>query len=214
MAEKLVPTIHTPFTGRDIARLSLVHAPELDKTGVGVLWAQFVTECGDGGKYCYGFNVGNIKHFPGDGYDYHSLQGVWEVVGGRTVVIDAGSPGSWFRAYESLEAGFLAHLRFLQGKRYGSTWPFVLAGKPEDFARELGRCGYFTAPPSHYARAMAAWHARWMVSTAFDEERPTQPSIITPDQLEPEPAIVHPTVPLGTESGQNRVTDPLDDGNS
>jgi hypothetical protein len=205
----LVPTVRTPTTKRDIARAILRVSPDLSKEAVGVLWGQHACETADG-LQCWNFNFGNIKHFKGDGYDHHALRGVFEYVDGKRVELTTDDPGSWFRSFPSLDAGIADHVRFLHSKRYLSTWPFVLAGDPDGFAHDLGRCGYFTAPPEAYARILLSKHRVWMVSSAYEEAvqeilleddsptavdqlvNPTPASTPQPD----ESAIVHPRVPL------------------
>lgn len=77
MAEKLLETKRTTPTVLQFT-IALRHvAPELDKRAAGVLYAHFAGETGDG-LYCWNWNMGNVKHVAGDGFDYVSLRGVWE----------------------------------------------------------------------------------------------------------------------------------------
>lgn len=99
---------------------------------------------------------------------------------------------TWFRAYPDAATGMRAFVDMKRSpkSRYASAWAFAEAGDCDGFARELGRKGYYTADPDAYSRAMLAHHARWMASRAFDDVR--EPSVITPEQQLPEPAIVRP----------------------
>lgn len=77
MTERLVPTIRTSPTRAEFAEALLRAWPEATRQGAAVFWAQFAIETGEG-AHCYNFNLGNVKHVKGDGYDYVSLRGVWE----------------------------------------------------------------------------------------------------------------------------------------
>lgn len=115
---------------------------------------------------------------------------------------------TWFRAYPSAAAGMAAFVKTKQSGRFASAWAFVVAGDCVGFARDIGiprvRPGdtwptvYYTADVTAYANAMLAHRARWMASTAFDEalEARREPSVVTPEQLLDEPAIVHPRLDL------------------
>ncbi len=75
--DRMLPTTRTTPTKTDFARALLHEWPGATKEGAGVLWAHFAGETGDG-IYCWNWNLGNVKHTKGDGYDYVSLKGVWE----------------------------------------------------------------------------------------------------------------------------------------
>jgi hypothetical protein len=174
------------------------------KEQVGVLWGQWMVETS--GRACWNWNVGNVKISQAQvdaGLPWFDLPGTWEIVGGKRVVLPDGDPGRRFRAYASLDVAMREHLAFLRGKRYAPSWPFVEAGDPDGFARALKRQGYYTAPADDYARILVASHARWMGMTAYEDalaevrsedSRDTEPAILRADQLEPEPAIIHPWV--------------------
>jgi hypothetical protein len=171
------------------------------KAQCGVIYAQWMVETG--GKNCWNWNIGNVKVTQGQvdaGVPWIDLPGTWEIIAGKRVVLPDGHPGRRFRAYASLDAGMAEHLDFLRNKRYAPSWPLVVTGDPDAFARALKVQGYYTASADDYARIMVAAHKEWMRSAAFDEaleeaidasEEVTQPDIRV-DQLEPEAAIVHP----------------------
>lgn len=77
MVEKLLETKRTTPSAIDFTRALLVMMPGATKEQVGVLWSHFAGETGSG-QYCWNWNLGNVKHVAGDGYDYVSLRGVWE----------------------------------------------------------------------------------------------------------------------------------------
>lgn len=172
MADENVPVTRTVVSMRDYARAVLrgwytVGQGLPSKATVAVLFAQYMIETG--GAACWGWNIGNVKHVPGDGYDYHMLKGTWEgvdkamadaliakglavldtnpahqkAVAPRTcVVFQPPHPATWFRAYPNLDAAMASHLGFLK-KRYAPCWPFVEAGDYKGFAFALkaGRDG-------------------------------------------------------------------------
>lgn len=71
-----VVTQSTKPTAPDVVTMLLQAWPELTETGARTLTAQFMAETG-GGKYCFNWNLGNVKSGPNDPHMY--LRGVWEV---------------------------------------------------------------------------------------------------------------------------------------
>lgn len=132
------------------------------KKSVAVLYAQYMIETG--GRACWNWNIGNVKHVAGDGYDWIALSGVWEGVApfvaaaliargdavldtnedhikavgkSRTsVIFRTGHPASLFRAYPSLDQAMMKHLKLLKG-RFGLCWPDVVEGDYQGFAYTL-----------------------------------------------------------------------------
>lgn len=257
MVEQLLPTIRTTPTKIDFARALLAAWPDATKEGAGVLYAHFAGETGDG-VYCFNWNLGNVKHVKGDGFDYVSLRGVWEGFkitdldgdgdvdeadrvmlverllasgmwqldpspdhakavgpGKVSMIATPGNAATWFKSYPSLAIGM--HF-FVEGKRkpsgrYASAWPFVVAGDPEGYARELGKKGYYTASPDVYAKAMRKKFDAWMIANDFEgaqDETPTDPrgEIVPPAPTsEPLTPIVQPSpiVPLAVVSSPDFI---------
>jgi hypothetical protein len=73
----LVPTIRTKPTFKEFGEALTLVWSTATKESAGILWAHFAIETGDG-EHCYNYNLGNVKHVRGDGFDYISLKGVWE----------------------------------------------------------------------------------------------------------------------------------------
>jgi hypothetical protein len=202
MTEQVVPVTRTVVSMRDYARAVLrswhLVAPGMlpKKQAVAVLWAQYMIETG--GAACWNWNIGNVKHVLGDGYDYHMLKGTWEgvdkamadaliakglatldtnkdhikAVAPRTaVVFQPPHPATWFRAYKSLDEAMHHHLVLLAKKRYASAWPHVVDGDFRSFAHALRARGYFTATAEAYARGMAGHYDQFMQSTVYENER-------------------------------------------
>ena len=121
---------------------------EPERASLLVLLAHWSLETGRGrGMHC--FNLGNIKHVPGDGRDFCTFRAS-EVVGG----VERFSVMA-FRAYPSLEEGARDYLTELVGTfRY--AWPAVLAGAPADFSHRLKVSRYYTADEGLYTRALVA----------------------------------------------------------
>jgi hypothetical protein len=71
-----VPTRTTTPTARSVVSMLLQVWPELTQTGARTLAAQFMAETG-GGKYCFNWNLGNVKAGASEPHMY--LNGVWEV---------------------------------------------------------------------------------------------------------------------------------------
>jgi len=77
MSERLLETKRTTPTVREFAATLLRVWPDATKRQAGILYAHFSGETG-AGRFCWNWNLGNVKHVAGDGYDYVSLRGVWE----------------------------------------------------------------------------------------------------------------------------------------
>jgi hypothetical protein len=214
MSEELVPTKKTPVTMQGYAR-GLARAWRLlfgaypTKGQAGVLWAQYGVETG-AGPWCWNFNIGNEKHVAGDGFDYVMLVNVKEIVSGVAKYFQPPHPATWFRAFDSLDASMVDHLKFLHGKRYAAAWEGVELENCGIFARLLKAGGYFTADANDYAAGMRAHFDRWMKATAFEDallelvgeqERETVPEVEDPPSSAPTTIAnvetVHPAVPMG-----------------
>lgn len=203
MTERLLKTVQTVIDMKTYSRAVVTAWRALlgsdpTKAQAGVLWAQYGIETG-AGPWCWNWNIGNVKHVAGDGHDYVMLADVIEYVRGQKVTFQPPNPATWFRAFASLDEAMVEHLKFLRGRRYRVAWPAVEAGDCDAFAELLKgdpnttADDYYTAPVAAYAAGMRWHYGRWMRSNAFEEALAelAEPSIVTPDQLEPEAAIVY-----------------------
>lgn len=163
-------------------------APSLSRAASGILWAQFAAETGRG-QYCWNNNLGNVK-YSGTG-DYVALHGVWEIIGGKRIELPPTHPGSWFRAYATLDEGMREHIAFLRGKRYAAVWPAVEIGDPRQFAATLKAKGYYTAPLADYTRNMVSLHAEFLRTAPAWEAVEVDGVLYMPEQTiaatDPEP---------------------------
>lgn len=199
MSEQLMPVKRTAVTMADYVRAVVRSWPRVGadvplETSIGVLYAQYMIETG--GASCWNYNLGNVKHVKGDGFDYHMLNGVWEgespaaaaqliasgqavadasanhakaVGAGRTSVIFVPPhPATWFRAFSSLDEGMAAHLQIL-ARRFAKAWPALLAGDFVAFAHALHDQGYFTASPDAYANGMRGPFNALVASSTYEE---------------------------------------------
>lgn len=146
------------------------------KRQLAVLWGQYMIETG--GKSAYNYNLGNVKHVDGDGYDWFDLPGTWEMVNGQKVVLPEGSKGRRFRSYKNLEHGMRSHLDFLKNRRYKNAWRYVEQGLPREFSyalkagfdQEIGtRDDYYTADPKLYADGLEARYKTYLNKTYFED---------------------------------------------
>lgn len=197
--EKEVSPIPTPITLADFVAAVETAWPSIEeepctRPSCSVVYAQYWIETG--GKACYNWNIGNVKHVDRDGFDYYCLRGIWEGVplaqaqrlvatgeasldpvlshntavgaGKVSVVFNPPHPQTRFRSYASLVDGMEEHLLFLQ-KRYATAWTYLLLGDYINVAYALKARGYFTADPSIYAAGMKPAYERAM---AFDPSSP------------------------------------------
>jgi hypothetical protein len=118
-----------------------------------VLLAQWALETGRGkSMHCY--NLGNIKHVPGDGRDFTYFR-CNEIINGKEVWFDPPHPACCFRAYPTLEAGAADYLALLQ-RRFSKAWPAVLAGDPAEFSHQLKVSRYYTADEKLYTKSVVS----------------------------------------------------------
>ena len=185
MNEKRVPAVRTPIEMAEFLSAVKTAWPRAlgneptTRSARCVLYAQYWIETG--GRACFNWNLGNVKHAENDGFDYYCLDGVWEGVSPVTAQrliasgeafldrnsnhISAVGPGrvavffkpphpqTRFRAYASLEDGIEEHLKFIKA-RFASAWPYILAGDYVKTAYALKARGYFTADAAAYAAGM------------------------------------------------------------
>lgn len=194
------------------------------KQALGVLWAQYAIETG--GQNCWNWNIGNVKSRPGDGYDWHALNGVWEGVspaeaerligtgearpdpsadhakavgvGRVSVLFNPPHPQTRFRAFKVLDEAMEDHLKLI-ARRFAVAWPSVLMGDVQGFAKALKSKGYFTADPMAYANGMRPAFNAFTTSNVYDDvvTEMNDTDPPPPPETTPEVVIVHPDVPLG-----------------
>lgn len=177
MPDNLVPTNRTPITPLIFAKGVIKVWPDATKAACGVLYAQYALETGAGGS-CWNWNLGNVKYTRGCGYDFIQLNGNKEYVNGVYVVTDKTDPASWFRAYPNFETGMRVFVMSKTAGQWASTKPFIEAGDPEEYAAELKRHRYYTAPLLDYQRAMRMWFDRWMKMGAWEEANDPEPDTL------------------------------------
>jgi len=173
MAEKQVAKVRTPATSVEwtvaaIRAWKKAFGSYPTASQLAVLFGQWMFETGGGAFWNY--NIGNVKHVTGDGYDWFDLPGTWEVnAAGQRYTLPEGDPGRRFRAYPSLDDGMAHHLAFLRNNRYKSAWPYVESGDPRGFVFALKRQGYFTGNENEYADGVAAYAKKFLDSDIYGQ---------------------------------------------
>jgi len=115
-----------------------------------ILMAQWMLETGAGASMVQ-WNVGNIKHVPGDALDWCDYTTTeYDAQGVKHTLVQS------FKAWPSLEAGLDAWLHIFLLGRYSNAWPYVLDGDPDGFAQALRDRGYYTATETSYDANMRA----------------------------------------------------------
>lgn len=160
MAEKQVPRVRTPITlAVYTASLRAAYLSEMgrepDRKTAAVFYGHLMIETS--GVHVWNWNLGNIKHVDGDGYDWFDLPGTWEMVDGKRVELPEGDKGRRFRVYDSPVDGLARKLRFLYsgaGGRYAKAWHHALEGDPAEYAKQLGFAGYYTGEIPAYVRGV------------------------------------------------------------
>jgi hypothetical protein len=222
VSDQQVPVVRTAITADDYVRAGVragvaLGMGILPEPALGVLYAQYMIETG--GTNCFGWNIGNVKKVPGDGFDFHCLNGVWEGVssaeaarliasgeavadpsqnhakavgfGRVSVIFKPPHPQTRFRAYPSLDVAMEHHLDLLAKKRFSSCWPSVLAGDVDGFAHALKAKGYFTADASAYANGMRPAFSRLVSSNAYEDLVATMDQAPTTEPVEVDAGEAH-----------------------
>jgi len=171
----LVEPKRTPVTTKEFVKTLIIVWHKLfeeypRKESVGIILSQWQLETGSG-KSCWNYNLGNVKFSDKNATEstkYHMLKGTWEIIGGKKVIFDPPHKASWFLAFDSLEEGMEHHLKFLAGKRWKLAWNSVVAGNPTEFAINLKKQGYYTAPVEDYIRLMNHYSKSFMATPLYE----------------------------------------------
>ncbi len=192
-----IPTVRTSPTRLDFARAVVGARPGLSRETFAILWAQFCMETG-AGRNCYNFNVGNVKHVDGDGFDYMALKGVWEGLTREAwererrgpygplvrlstdqAQIKAVGPGKIAVLFDPPHPAtlFRAYPSLAEAVhehaaflegRFSEAWTAAIAGDVEAFGRRLGEAGYYTASPEIYVRNLRGPFTDAIASSDFE----------------------------------------------
>jgi hypothetical protein len=145
MADKKVPRTQTYITESQLTQAFTQAWRKLfstipTKKQIAILLAQNALETNHS-KNMYNFNIGNITHSTGDGFDYFQFD---------KPLMEQVSKGNWkaqemhFRAYPSLEEGVEDYLNNLKKRGKGSVWKEISKEDPAAFSKALKNSGYYT----------------------------------------------------------------------
>lgn len=123
------------------------------KEQVSMVLAQNSLETG-ARKSMWNYNVGNITHVKGDGFDYQ-VSPDWHYETSKdesgNTVRKKVTHQAQFRAYPNLNSGVKDYLHFLSGsKRYADAWQHMLHPDPVAYSKALKAAGYYGADESVY----------------------------------------------------------------
>lgn len=169
----LVPTVRTICTHEEFCEALIKAWQKLfnyipKKQSICVIMGQHQLETG--GKNTWGWNFGNIKYVKSNGdVDYQALNGVWEIVNGKKIILTKDDPGSWFRAFKTIDEGALFYLQFVSGKRYRKAWEAIVAGDPKQFCHLLKVAGYYTADETQYTNSVMAYFNKYMKEAHYEK---------------------------------------------
>lgn len=157
------------------------------KESVNVIISQWSLETG--GNSCWCYNICNIKAVDDSTktITYCALNGVWEMIKGERITLPKSDPGSWFRAFETLDDGVAFYLDFLKNHRYKKAWVAIEAGKPAEFALLLKQLGYYTASVDDYTKSMNYFFNKFMKDSTFEtvmlKINPPTPEVVAPTAI-------------------------------
>lgn len=144
MADQELIRTNTPVSEPEMVRAlsdaaQQLYGVQLSKPQMSLLIAQNNLETGHR-KAMYNFNIGNITHVPGDGFDYYvsldhirNKQGEWVPINLK------------FRSYPNLLTATKDYLKFLNKHGGGSIWQSILNQDPVGFSKALKHSGYYGA---------------------------------------------------------------------
>lgn len=163
MPEQQVPKQQTQITESQMSQAIIRAFTELEgkpptKDQVALLIAQNNLETGHR-KYMWNWNVGNISHVPGDGFDYwQGMDWLYDYFPDSSGVTQRQKRkvSKVYRAYPDLETGVKDYLHFLKRKSGGAIWNKILEGNPVDFSKELKKQNYYTADEKDYTNGIVA----------------------------------------------------------
>jgi hypothetical protein len=107
-------------------------------------------------KHMFNYNVGNITHTNGDGFDFWSTKD-WHWDQQHTAKVFYGAK---FRSYPSLEAGVKDYIKLLSGKYYSSAWQHIVNPDPEAFSKALKAKGYYATDEKEYTAGIKSLFAQ------------------------------------------------------
>lgn len=114
------------------------------KEQVSMILAQNNLETGNR-KSMWNYNVGNITHTKGDGFDYSESQD-WHYDNNHQKVYYTAK----FRAYPDLQTGVTDYLKLLKSKHYAGAFEHILHPDPAAFSKALKAGGYYGADEKVY----------------------------------------------------------------
>jgi len=154
-----IPAVQTPVTAAALYD-SLVTAyrqqmgADPARETILCLLAQSALETGRW-KYCWCWNLGNIRAWPGWSGAYCQQPRVSEIVNGREVFYYPPDPMTNFRAYGSLDEAAASYMRTLWGD-FPVAWAYAVHGDVHAFVKALYAGHYFTATEAPYEAAVAS----------------------------------------------------------
>jgi len=132
------------------------------KEQVSMLLAQNNLETGTRNNM-YNYNVGNITHTQGDGFDY--WQGNDWRYNDKHEKINYSAK---FRAYPNLEAGIKDYLKLLSGKHYSSAFEHILHPDPAAFSKALKAGGYYGEDEKKYTAGVQSQFDKVNKSNSYE----------------------------------------------
>lgn len=178
-----------------------------------IIWAHTALETGrygngvGGEMHCY--NFGNTKSRPNDGFHW-TMYRCSEILNGKEVWFDPPHDQTKFKAFQTMEEGAAAHIKFLTKDRYVKALAALKRGNVTDYVLELKAAGYFTAGLNRYLRDVRLLTAEFLMrQQEFAAFIPNQPSLFKEEEKEePEPVEAKPPITLAPVIVETPVPEP------
>lgn len=174
MADQRVKTVRTTVSEPEMAAHFMTAAKklyniDLTQKQVGLLIAQNNLETAHRNAM-FNYNIGNITHSPGDGWDFFIHQ---DKNGNDMKLQEQVSPGKWvaqtmrFRSYPDLETATEDYLKNLHNRAGGKVWNTIMQGDPAAFSKSLKQSGYYTADEKGYTAGLTGSYDAFNKSDSF-----------------------------------------------
>jgi hypothetical protein len=176
MPEQQIPKQQTQINETEMSQAIIRAFTELEgkpptKDQVALLIAQNNLETGHR-KYMWNWNVGNISHVPGDGFNYwQGMDWLYDYFPDSSGITQRQKRkvSKMYRAYPDLESGVKDYLQFLKRKSKGAIWDKILEGNPVDFSRELKKQNYYTADEKDYTNGIVAGVNAYVKNNSYEQ---------------------------------------------
>lgn len=168
MADQRVKQVNTPISEAEMTRALIdatkeLYGISLSKPQIAILIAQNNLETNNR-KAMHNYNIGNITHVDGDGWDYFA---------GGDKTRDAH--GNWkpvtlkFRSYPTLAIAAKDYVKNIHNRGGGKVWQQIMGGDIAGFSKALKNTKYYEADEKEYTNALVGRSNAFNKQDSFEQ---------------------------------------------